>query len=141
MIANRSISGVPSVSGMLHKCRHPLVGLEYLIEIINVPNDKPNYHVCILCDSEIETHQQVKQHMVSVAHRVAFLVSNTFHDAAFVQPIRFDLNVLLCFCFLPIEISLPEKLATSPETVTNVRKCELSVALDVRPGGIVVPKR
>lgn len=78
MNSNRSNRGAraPSNSASLNRCRETMVGLEYLIEIINVPDQRPSYFVCILCDIEMESHMQVKAHLVSVEHRVGFLVSN-----------------------------------------------------------------
>lgn len=72
MKANRNV--LPSNVSMLNKCREPLVGIEFLIEIINVPEPQTNYFVCVLCDATMGTHNRVKEHLVSVGHRVAYMV-------------------------------------------------------------------
>jgi hypothetical protein len=52
----------------------PLLGLEYLVEIIHGPNVDPTYE-CLLCRTTLES-KDVISCVVSARHRLKYLVSN-----------------------------------------------------------------
>ena len=53
----------------------PLLGLEYLVEIIQGPNVDPTYE-CLLCHTTLES-KDVISCVVSARHRLKYLVSQT----------------------------------------------------------------
>ncbi len=52
----------------------PLVGLEYLVEIIHGPNVDPTYE-CLLCMSSFNV-REVMEDLLSAKHRLRYLVSD-----------------------------------------------------------------
>ncbi len=56
----------------------PLMGLEYLVEVIHGPNVDPTYE-CILCRTTL-TAKDVISDVVSARHRLKYLVSSLFSN-------------------------------------------------------------
>ena len=51
----------------------PLLGLEYLVEIIHGPNVDPSYE-CLLCRTKLVAHDVISC-VISAKHRLKYLVS------------------------------------------------------------------
>lgn len=52
------------------------IGREFIIEAeAEEFLDKKLYFVCLLCENSTQKHSELNQHLVSISHRLKFLVS------------------------------------------------------------------
>lgn len=66
------VKPVAELQAKIDKCRMPMVGLEYLLELTLGDNKEPGY-LCVLCEKRGDP-RTIIDHITSYKHRLKYLV-------------------------------------------------------------------
>lgn len=70
------VKRIPEILETLNSMRSPLLGLEFLAEVVGPDKETEVRYLCMLCDKK-GTRSTVMQHLVCFNHRIRYLVSQS----------------------------------------------------------------